>query len=120
MAKKKTRNEELIDELLGNCTDPQSFLSAEGPLQLLQKRFYEKALEAEMDLHLGYAKHAREPEKAIKNSRNGVGTKTVHTDNGSIEITTPRDRNGSFSPEIVPKRQKSIGGFEEKIIALYS
>ena len=120
MAKKKTRNEELIDELLTDCGDPESFLSADGPMQLLQKRFYEKALEAEMDMHLGYTKHARSGEKAVNNSRNGFGSKTLHTDSGSLEIATPRDRNGSFTPEIVPKRQKNVGSFKDKIIALYS
>ena len=106
MAKKKTRKEELIDELLNDCTDPKSFLSADGPMQLLQKRFYEKALEAEMDMHLGYSKHSRDTEKTVKNSRNGFGSKTLHTDSGSIEIATPRDRDGSFSPEIVAKESR--------------
>ena len=120
MAKKKTRNEELIDELLNDHTDPDAFFSTDGPMQLLQKRFYEKALEAEMAMHLGYSKNQRIAEKAVKNSRNGFGSKTVHSDNGSIEIVTPRDRNGSFSPQIIPKRQKSVAGFKEKILALYS
>lgn len=120
MAKKKTRKEELIDELLGECNDPESFLSEEGPLKLLQKRFYEKALEAEMDAHLGYSKHGRATEKATQNSRNGTGAKVLNTETGSVEITTPRDRNGTFSPQIVPKREKNVSGFKEKIIALYA
>lgn len=120
MAKKKTRKEELIDELLNDCKDPDSFFSTEGPMQLLQKRFYEKALEAEMAMHLGYSKHERTEGNTVKNSRNGFGSKTLNTDNGSIEIVTPRDRNGSFSPQIVPKRQTSLASFKEKIITLYS
>ena len=120
MAKKKTRKEELIDELLDQCTDPESFLSEEGPMKLLQKRFYEKALEAEMELHLGYSKHARVAGKSARNTRNGTGAKVLHTDNGSIEIATPRDRNGTFSPQIVPKREKNVSGFKDKIIALYA
>ena len=89
-------------------------------MQLLQKRFYENALKAEMAMHLGYSKHERSEETPVKNSRNGFGSKTLNTDNGSIETVTPRDRNGSFSPEIVPKRQTSLTSFKEKIIALYS
>ena len=120
MANKKTRKEELVDELLNDCKDPDSFFSAEGPMQLLQKRFYEKALEAEMAIHLGYSKHERTEEKPDRNSRNGFGSKTLNTGNGSIEVATPRDRNGSFSPQVVPKRQTSVAGFKEKTIALYS
>ena len=120
MVKKKTRKEELIDELLDECNDPESFLSEEGPMKLLHKRFYEKALEAEMDFHLGYSKHARTAEKSAKNNRNGSGSKVLYTGTGGIKIATPRDRNGTFLPQIVPKREKNASGFKEKIIALYA
>ena len=120
MVKTKTRKEELIDELLDQCTDTESFLSDDGPMKLLQKRFYEKALEAEMQMHLGYSKHKRMADKSVNNSRNGCTNKMLHTDTGRIEIVTPRDRNSTFSPQIVPKRQKNVSGFKDKIIALYA
>ena len=54
------------------------------------------------------------------NYRNGYGSKTVHTDNGSVEITTPRDRDSTFNPQFIAKRQRSLKGFDEKIISMYA
>jgi transposase-like protein len=79
----------------------------------------ETLLEAEMEEHLGYAKH--DPTgRGTGNSRNGATRKTVRGDFGQVEIETPRDRDASFEPKIVAKRQTSLGDFSEKVISLYA
>ena len=76
-------------------------------------------LEAEMDEHLGYTRHD-DKSKSTTNRRNGRGTKTVRSDYGEMEINVPRDRESSFEPVIVGKRQRDVTGIEEQIIALYA
>jgi putative transposase len=87
--------------------------------QTLVKDTLEAFLELEMEEHLGYPKH--DPEgRGSGNSRNGAMPKTVRGDFGQIEIQTPRDRNSSFEPKVVAKRQRSVGNFSEAIISLYA
>jgi transposase-like protein len=87
--------------------------------QTLVKDTLEAFLELEMEEHLGYAKH--DPEgRGSGNSRNGAMPKTVRGDFGEIEIETPRDRNSSFEPKAVAKRQTSVGNFSEAIVSLYA
>jgi transposase-like protein len=87
--------------------------------QSLVKDTLESFLELEMEEHLGYAKH--DPEgRGSGNSRNGAMAKTVRGDFGEIEIETPRDRNSSFEPKVVAKRQTSVGNFSEAIVSLYA
>ena len=87
--------------------------------QGLVKDTLEAFLELEMEEHLGYAK--REPEgRNSGNSRNGGSSKTVRGDFGEVEIETPRDRNASFEPKVVAKRQTSVGNFSEAVISLYT
>ena len=87
--------------------------------QKLVKETLEALLELEMEEHLGYAKH--DPAgRGSGNSRNGGTSKTVRGDFGEIELETPRDRNSSFEPKIVAKRQSSIGNFSEAVISLYA
>lgn len=87
--------------------------------QGLVKETIEAFLELEMEEHLGYAKH--DPEgRGSGNSRNGGTGKTVRGDFGEVEIETPRDRNSSFEPKIVAKRQTSVGNFSEAVISLYA
>lgn len=78
-------------------------------LQQLTKRLLESVLEGEMADHLGYDKHDALGRNG-GNSRNGTRSKTVLTDVGSVEIDVPRDRDGSFEPKIVAKRQKRLTG----------
>ena len=86
----------------------------------ITKRFYEKVLEAEMDEHLGYAKHDNAGENS-GNSRNGYTTKSVITkDNNTVEIEVPRDRNSTFEPVIIPKHEKGTPLFNNQIISMYS
>jgi transposase-like protein len=87
--------------------------------QKLVKETLEALLELEMEEHLGYPKH--DPAgRGSGNSRNGASGKTLRGDFGQIEIETPRDRNSSFEPKIVAKRQTSIGNFNEAVISLYA
>ncbi len=86
-------------------------------MQQLTKRLLESALDGEITDHLGYDKH--DPAgRGTGNSRNGTRSKTVLTDVGPVEITAPRDRNGSFEPRIVAKRQKRLTGVDEMVISL--
>lgn len=88
-----------------------------GVLQEVTKRFLEAALEAEMDEHLGYDKHDAAGRNG-GNSRNGKRAKTLLTEVGPVEITVPRDREGSFAPQIVPKRSRRLGGIDDLVISL--
>jgi transposase-like protein len=88
-----------------------------GVLQQLTKRFLEAALEAEMDEHLGYDKHHPAGRNG-GNSRNGRRAKTLLTEVGPVDISVPRDRDGSFAPTIVPKRARRLGGVEDLVISL--
>ena len=76
-------------------------------------------MEVELTDHLGY-EHGESPPGGTGNTRNGSTPKTLQTEHGPVEIDTPRDRNGSFEPRIVRKRQRRFEGFDDKIIALYS
>src|SRR5947209_11943356 len=88
-----------------------------GVLQQLTKRFLEAALEAEMDEHLGYDRHDAAGRNG-GNSRNGKRGKTLLTEVGPVDIAVPRDRDGSFSPTIVPKRSRRLGGVEDLVVSL--
>ena len=88
-----------------------------GLLGDLTKRVLEAGLEAELDEHLGYSKHDPAGRNG-ENSRNGARSKTVITDVGPVEIDVPRDRDGSFEPKLVRKRQRRLGGVDEMVISL--
>lgn len=79
----------------------------------------EICLDGELTAHLGYEKHARTDDSA-ENARNGYGEKTVNTKWGEIKLHPPRDRAGTFNPEIVKKRQRDISGIEDKVISMYA
>jgi putative transposase len=85
----------------------------------LTKRLVERALEVELTDHLGFEPHL-EPPGGTGNARNGTTPKTLITEHGPVQLDTPRDRNGSFEPQIVRKRQRRFEGFDEKILALYA
>ncbi len=103
---------ELLDQLLAG-TDAASALDQGGLLDSLKKALAERALNAEMDHHLG-------GETEAGNSRNGYGRKSVLTDTGKIEIDVPRDRTGSFDPQLIAKYQRRFLGFDDKIISMYA
>ena len=86
-------------------------------LSQLHKRGIEKMLEGELDAHLDYQKHQR---SSNSNSRNGKTQKTIKTEYGEAKIEVPRDRDGSFEPQIVPKRSRLAKGIESIVISLYA
>lgn len=111
-------NTEMLDELLKGCKRPEDVDALHA--QLLQ-RLINRALDAEMDAHLGYAKGERRDAPGRRaNTRNGTSAKTVKGKFGELEIATPRDRDGSFEPQLVPKRQIRLAGMEDKILTLYA
>ncbi|EGQ7941108.1 IS256 family transposase [Vibrio vulnificus] len=85
--------------------------------QMLTKVTVETALNAELDEHLGYEKHAEHPSN---NSRNGYSSKTLITDDGEVTIDAPRDRNASFEPKLVKKHQTRFQSMDDKILSLYA
>ncbi len=119
MTRKKSKQDTLIDELLEDCQDPKDILGKNGLLKQLTKRLVERTLEAELSGHLGYEPHSIKG-RGSGNNRNGKGHKTVQSDTGALEIEVPRDRNGTFEPQLVKKRQRRLEGFDDKVIALYA
>src|SRR3954471_13833696 len=109
---------ELVGRLVEQARAAGLQLTGEGGLlQQLTKRVIEAALDGEITDHLGYAKH--DPAgKDGGNSRNGARAKTVLTDVGPVELTVPRDRDGSFEPQIVKKRQRRLTGVEDMVLSL--
>lgn len=85
----------------------------------LLKVTVERALAAELDHHLGYKKHAPEGRNS-GNTRNGSSPKRVQGESGELEISTPRDRNGTFEPQLIGKGQRRLGKFESRILSLYA
>ena len=111
--------DEVLKELLEGYKKPEDLLGPEGLLKKLTAALVEKALSAEMAEHLGYEKHAVSG-RGSGNSRNGTSEKTLKTESGEIPIEVPRDRNGSFEPQLVKKHQTHFDGFDEKIISMYA
>lgn len=111
--------DEVIDELLAGARTEEEIVGAGGVLAQLTKRLVERAMSAELTEHLGYERH-QEPPGGSGNTRNGSTGKTLATEHGPVRIETPRDRNGSFEPQIIRKGQRRFEGFDDKILALYS
>jgi putative transposase len=111
--------DELVDELLAGARTEEEIVGPGGLLSQLTKRLVERAMEVELTDHLGYEPH-QEPPGGAGNTRNGATPKTLTTEHGAVGIRTPRDRQGTFEPKIVRKRQRRFEGFDDKILALYS
>jgi putative transposase len=109
----------VLDELLAGAQTEEEIVGPGGLLAQLTKRLVERAMEVELTDHLGYEPHL-EPPGGAGNTRNGSTPKTLVTDHGAVQINTPRDRDGSFEPQIVRKRQRRFEGFDDKILALYA
>ncbi|MFE0731673.1 IS256 family transposase [Streptomyces antibioticus] len=110
--------QKLIDQLVEQARSKGLQLTGEGGLlQQLTKTVLESALEGEITDHLGYDKHDPAGRDG-GNSRNGTRSKTVLTDIGPVEIDVPRDREGSFEPAIVKKRQRRLTGVDEMVLSL--
>lgn len=120
----KTKEKDVIDQLLDQIDfhgmTAEELAGENGLLKKLTSRFYSKALDAEMDEHLGYKKNDNAGDNS-GNSRNGYTRKTVITDdNDTIEVQVPRDRNSTFEPVIIPKHEKRTPLFNDQIISMYS
>ena len=109
----------LVDQLLGDYKKPEQIIGENGLLKQLTKALLERAMNAELDEHLGYGKHDPAGYNS-GNSRNGKTKKKLKGDFGEIELETPRDRNGSFEPVIVAKHQTRFTGFDDKILSMYA
>src|SRR5437588_4953421 len=111
--------DELVDELLGGAKTEEEIFGQGGLFNQLTKRLVERAMEVELTDHLGYEPH-QEPPGGAGNTRNGSTPKTLATEHGPVDIRTPRDREGTFEPKLVRKRQRRFEGLDEKSLALYS
>jgi putative transposase len=116
MSKLKEKERALVEALGKECKTPAE---ASAKLKELFGGMLEKMLEAELDEHLGYEKHSTDGDGS-GNSRNGYGRKTVKTEWGEAEITVPRDRNSTFEPQAVEKRQTRTDDLEHRILAMYA
>lgn len=114
-----TVSNELIDSLLADYKKPEDLIGEHGLLKQLTKKLVERALEAEMAEHLGHGKHEPVTNPA-GNTRNGRSKKTLKGEFGELPIDVPRDRHGSFEPQLIPKHQTRWTGFDDKILSLYA
>ena len=119
MTQKKKIDEELIDKLLGDYQNPEDLIGENGLLKQLTKQLLERAMAAELTEHVGYEKHNRAGHHS-GNSRNGTSSKTIKGSFGRLPLEVPRDRNGTFEPQIVAKHQTHFSGFDANIISLYA
>ena len=110
---------ELLDQLLGDYQSPDDLVGEGGVLKQLTAALVTRAMEAEMAEHLGYER-GEEPPEASGNRRNGRRSKTLRSDQGDLEVEVPRDREGSFEPQLVPKHAREFRGFDDKILAMYA
>jgi transposase-like protein len=107
---------ELLDQLV---TGPMTQGDLESMFRSLKKAVIERAMNAEMTDHLGYEPGQTKPE-GQRNHRNGASGKTVITDDGPVRIEVPRDRQGSFEPQLIGKHERRFTGFDQKIVAMYA
>jgi len=110
---------DLLDQLLANYSKPEDLTGEDGLFKQLKKALIERALGAELTEHLGYEK-GDPAGRGSGNSRNGTSSKRLLTEDGEVEISVPRDRAGSFEPQLVAKGQTRFDGFDDKILSLYA
>jgi len=128
MKKEKRKEDKALDKFFSDFIAEQKAngasvqeLAASGDALIkgFMKRFYESALQGELEHHLGYSK-GRKPKDSKPNQRNGYSSKSIITESGKVEIEIPRDRAGEFEPEIIPKHSRRLPGFNEKVLYLYA
>jgi putative transposase len=130
----RTKAEQLATEMAGQLTTIEDL---NGLMRVMMKSALERMLDTELDVHLGRRSAATyeavsvpsetsaaaptaPPPKSSPNRRNGRTPKTVQGEQGEMTLSTPRDRNGTFEPQLIPKHQRRITGFDDKILALYA
>ena len=135
------RARQMAEEMAGDVQTPADL---NAMMRVMAKTLMERVLDAEMDVHLGRTQvngsaeidveqpaasqgpslpdlpAAENDKRKRRNRRNGRSSKTVQGDLGEVTISTPRDRDGSFEPQLVPKYQRRLAGFDEKVLALYA
>ncbi|MDM8204187.1 IS256 family transposase [Faecalicoccus acidiformans] len=120
MARKKRDPKKVaLAQAILDAYQPETAEDMNNALKDLFGPMFEAMLQGEMNHHLGYGSNDKGPKKD-DNRRNGYGKKTLKTTQGEIEIEVPRDRDGSFEPQIVPKRQKDVSAIEKKVLAMYA
>src|SRR5450755_1787845 len=112
-------SDELLDALLSGARTAEEIAGPDGLLGQLTRRLLNRALEGELSEHLGY-QAGEAPPGGVGNARNGRPSKTILTDQGPLRIRSPRDRKGTFEPQIVRKRQTRWVGFDDRVISLYA
>ena len=118
--KEKDAIDQMLDRIDFHGMSKDELTGQDGLLRQITKRFYERALQAELDEHLGYAKNDNAGDNS-GNSRNGYTDKSViMNDNSTVEIEVPRDRNSTFEPLIIPKHDRRAPLFNDQIISMYS
>lgn len=107
---------ELLDDLVKGPMTPGEI---QDLMLAFNKAVIERAMDAEMNMHLGYRSGRPKPSDQ-DNERNGTSAKTIITDRGLVRVDLPRDRDGSFEPVLIPKHERRFTGFDERIIAMYA
>ncbi|WP_258193331.1 IS256 family transposase, partial [Paraburkholderia sp. BL25I1N1] len=108
--------EALLDELVKG---PMTPAEVQDLMLAFNKALIERAMGAEMNMHLGYRPGQPKPAEQT-NERNGASGKTLITERGPVRVDLPRDREGSFEPILIPKHERRFTGFDERIIAMYA
>ena len=116
--KRNPAAEEIANKILENY-NPESVEDMQDALKEIFGPMFEGLLKGELNHHLGYGSNSKE-EKATDNRRNGSTPKTLKTTMGEVPINSPRDRDGSFDPMIIPKRTKDVSSIENKVLAMYA
>ena len=109
-------SQQMLEELIPGPVTKEQFTDI---FENFKKAFIERAMGVEMSHHLGYGPGQDKPE-GVTNHRNGTSAKTIMTDSGAVRIEVPRDRAGSFEPQLIGKHERRFTGFDDKIIAMYA
>ncbi|PTJ60099.1 IS256 family transposase, partial [Mammaliicoccus sciuri] len=120
MARKKRdpKSVELANRIIAEYA-PESVEDMENALKDVFVPMFEAMLQGEMNNHLGYSSNDKS-DKTTENRRNGYGYKILNTTKGNIEINVPRDRDASFEPQLIKKRQRDVSEIEDKVISMYA
>ena len=117
-SKREEKSVELANQIPENY-QPKTVEDMQNALKDLFGPMFEAMLKGEMDNHLGYESNDKN-EKETDNRRNGYGKKTLKTSAGEVDVKVPRDRDGSFDPQLIPKRKKDVSAIENKVISMYA
>ena len=113
-----TISDEVLDELIGDAKTAEDVFGKGGLIKSLSKILIERMFEGEMEHHLGYSKHASDGNNS-GNSRNGHSEKKVILEDGKVDIVVPRERDSSFTPQLIEKRKSRLSGIDNVVLSLY-